>query len=176
MLANSMTATPRPVAPGRAKRMASVPRPAATRTAVSPRVKSSPPPPYAQRDIGRQRVDSLLGSPVAVTSQMVEYFRPSLHVESTHEASGPEDWMEEKSREELHDLLVRADQTIKEREDGMYNILRTLHILTMIYRTKLDLVCLQGPVPRQHPTEREASFSSISHSRIFNNSFSSRFS
>jgi hypothetical protein len=128
MLANSMTATPRPVAPGRAKRMASVPRPAATRTAVSPRVKSSPPPPYAQRDIGRQRVDSLLGSPVAVTSQMVEYFRPSLHVESTHEASGPEDWMEEKSREELHDLLVRADQTIKEREDGMYNILRTLHI------------------------------------------------
>lgn len=32
------------------------------------------------------------------------------------------EWMNEKSREELSDLLVKADDLIKERENGEYSI------------------------------------------------------
>jgi hypothetical protein len=116
MLGNQAPSTPRPVAPGRAKRMATTPGVAATLS------KASPPPPYTQQEyLARSRVDSLLGSPVAITSQMLEYFsgpQPSSPRASIVAPSGPEDWMEEKSREELRELLVRADQTIKERESG----------------------------------------------------------
>jgi hypothetical protein len=101
MLANSGPSTPRPKPPAKARR-------------ASTRQKSSPPPPYVLKPDDQQRpmLETLLGSPVMATSQILDFFGKEGSEQSA------EDWLHERSRDELRELLVRAEQTIKEREDG----------------------------------------------------------
>lgn len=58
----------------------------------------------------------ILGSPMAKTFQMVGWDIPNEEPGETE----PDDiaWINEKSREELKELLVKADVLIKERENG----------------------------------------------------------
>ena len=104
MLANPGPSTPRPKPPAKARRSSSL------------RLKSSPPPPYvlAPEDRQQPRLETLLGSPVVATSQILGYFGNDGAEQVT------EDWLNERSRDELRDLLVRAEMTIKEREDGAF--------------------------------------------------------
>lgn len=62
-----------------------------------------PPPPYSTNDF-------ILGSPVAITTQLLG---------SPVNSPAAEDWMVEKSREELSELLFKADGIIKSRESGI---------------------------------------------------------
>ncbi|KAJ7213720.1 hypothetical protein B0H12DRAFT_1155741 [Mycena haematopus] len=92
--------------------------PAQNRRSSASKALTSPPPPYASAIPSlpeRERKPSYLGSPLPATLQ-------SLRLSS--EASSPrvEDenvdttWLTEKSREELAELLLKADDLIKERE------------------------------------------------------------
>jgi hypothetical protein len=99
MLSASVTTTPRPRPPGRARR-------------ISTHVKTSPPPPYA--------ASSLLHHPPDNS--------PDLKRESFNGASAiaawdnipnhPQFW-NGRSREELSELLLKADELIKDRENGL---------------------------------------------------------
>jgi hypothetical protein len=107
-------ATPRPIAPGRAKRKV----PASGGRGDSRDTKQSPPPPYdRQGSDARPRPDNLLGSPVPMTTQMVEYFAGGAR--SSGEGSpAPEQWVDEQSQQEMRNLLARAEEAIQERENG----------------------------------------------------------
>ena len=76
---------------------------------VSPRGKASsgsPPPPYYSTS------DSVLGSPLSVTSQLLE-------ASNSGDGPAPQSWLLEKSREELSGLLNKAEGIIKSREERM---------------------------------------------------------
>lgn len=90
--------------------------PAKLRRSSSARLKTSPPPPYRlpADEMAEPTLETLLGSPVSVTAQMLGYFA------SQNPGAIPEEWINSKSREELRELLARAEQTIKAREGGMY--------------------------------------------------------
>jgi hypothetical protein len=55
-------------------------------------------------------MDSVLGSPIPGTAQLLG--------SSADLAPVPEDWVREKSREELSELLLKADGIIRSRESG----------------------------------------------------------
>ena len=67
----------------------------------------SPPPPYYSTS------DSVLGSPLPVTSQLIEANSGG----NAGDGPGPESWLLEKSREELSGLLSKAEGIIKSREE-----------------------------------------------------------
>ncbi|TCD70799.1 hypothetical protein EIP91_001489 [Steccherinum ochraceum] len=94
MLSNTVLATPRPRPPAKVRR--------------SPSLNFPPPPPYAPR------LEILLDSPIGVTAQLLG------SAVGDEESDAPtqvvEDWMNEKSKGELSDLLLKADGLIKERE------------------------------------------------------------
>jgi hypothetical protein len=73
-------------------------------------VQTSPPPPYASSFpfLENGRKPNYLGSPLPATLQIVA---------SPNAEEDPE-WLSEKSREELAELLLKADDLIKERETG----------------------------------------------------------
>jgi hypothetical protein len=58
-------------------------------------------------------MDSVLGSPIHVTAQLLGSSQ-----DINPDSPVPEDWIREKSREELSDLLLKADEIIKSRESG----------------------------------------------------------
>jgi hypothetical protein len=95
MLGIERPTTPRPIAPARARRKPPTPS----------KLPSAPPPPYEAPRA------SLLGSPLPATAQLIEFF-------AEPPAQPREDWVEQKARTDLRDLLVRADATIRERENG----------------------------------------------------------
>ncbi|KAH8105982.1 hypothetical protein BXZ70DRAFT_904066 [Cristinia sonorae] len=99
MLSNNALATPRPRPPAKARRSPSLNFPSLP-----------PPPPYAPR------LEVLLDSPIGVTTQLLG----TTGGEDTEESDVPpgavEEWMNEKSKEELSDLLLKAGGLIKERE------------------------------------------------------------
>ncbi|CAL1701008.1 unnamed protein product [Somion occarium] len=92
MLSNNTLATPRPRPPAKVRR--------------SPSLNFPPPPPYAPR------MDMLLDSPITVTAQLVN----SPETEAPGSTPNIEEWMNEKSRGELSDLLLKAGGLIKSRE------------------------------------------------------------
>lgn len=100
MLSASVTTTPRPRPPGRVRR-------------ISTHVKTSPPPPYA--------ATSLLDDPLDNSSDLK---RKSFNGASAIAAwddiptNHPQDW-NGRSREELSELLLKADELIKDRENGV---------------------------------------------------------
>lgn len=110
MLAVNISETPRPRPPAKVRRSVSKPI-------------STPPPSYAAAfsytPAGEPR---LLGSSLPVTLQRVQWDKDN--IDSAIPASAPAakddmEWMNEKSREELSELLVKADDLIKERENGV---------------------------------------------------------
>ena len=96
MLSNNVLATPRPRPPAKVRR--------------SPSLNFPPPPPYAPR------LEVLLDSPIAVTSQLLDSALADDDADAPSQVV--EEWMNEKSKEELSDLLLKADGLIKERETG----------------------------------------------------------
>ncbi|KAG0703847.1 hypothetical protein DFH29DRAFT_914329 [Suillus ampliporus] len=114
MLSGAVTTTPRPRPPGRARR-------------ISTHVKSSPPPPYA--------VTSLLPDPLD---------NSDLKRESFHDASAITTWDDipnhpevyGRSREELSELLLKADELIKDRENELSV---TTAVCKSLYENNLEL-------------------------------------
>jgi hypothetical protein len=113
MLAANIPETPRPRPPAKVRRSVSKPKPIST-----------PPPSYAAAFSytpgGQPRVDALLGSPMPVTFRRVGWGsdnRDGLVLSPATEED--REWANERSREELSELLVKADDLIKERENGM---------------------------------------------------------
>ncbi|KAI5124877.1 hypothetical protein M0805_007307 [Coniferiporia weirii] len=106
----TLNASPRPLPPAKARRSASH-----TRLNSAPVHSAAPfdwrsPPPYAPADANTHpALPTLLGSPISATAQIM----------SDHRSPVGEAWDHEKSREELEDLLKRADTIIKEREQEL---------------------------------------------------------
>ena len=106
MLSDEIRTTPRPKPPAKVRAR----RTSQASTKVSPRGKASsgsPPPPYYSTS------DSVLGSPLPVTSQLLE----ANGGVNAGDGPGPESWLLEKSREELSGLLSKAEGIIKSREE-----------------------------------------------------------
>ena len=108
MLSSNITATPRPRPPAQTRRQPSI----SFKTAAS-----SPPPPYGaslafpSHSAHKPPVDTLLGSPI---SNVIGWDAPGPTSDTTNS-----DAMNERSRDELSELLMKADGLIKERENGM---------------------------------------------------------
>lgn len=109
MLAANVPETPRPRPPAKVRRTSLL------------KNEPSPPPAYYNSSAfafplqGRPRLDTLLGSPITATFQRVGW---DADRDPLSPATEDLEWMNEKSREELSDLLVKADDIIKERENG----------------------------------------------------------
>lgn len=99
MLSNTTSATPRPRPPAKARRLPSVQFP------------SFPPPPYA----ASPSLEQVLAAANAVTEPPLTSgdSRPSLPP-----SGDTEEWVNEQSREELSELLVKAEELIRSRETG----------------------------------------------------------
>jgi hypothetical protein len=105
MLSDERT-TPRPQPPAKVRARKS----SQASTKVSPRGKASsgsPPPPYYSPS------DSVLGSPLPVTSRLLEASDGG----NGGDGPGPDSWLLEKSREELSGLLNKAEGILKSREE-----------------------------------------------------------
>lgn len=127
-------ATPRPRPPAKVRK--------------SPSLNFPPPPPYAPR------LDVLLASPIGVTTQLLG---SAVSEEPSDAPNHPaEEWMNEKSKEELSGLLLKADGLIKERETGMYPRCAYTYMTLSLYRTGLDICPVQDIVPRQHCSQNQA--------------------
>ncbi|KAH9951720.1 hypothetical protein B0H21DRAFT_717203 [Amylocystis lapponica] len=97
MLSDSVTTTPRPLPPAKARRLTSIQY-----------ARMAPPPPYES---------SLeMGSPLSATAQIVGSVTSPEGLRAPLPSPSMEDWMNEKSREELSGLLLKADELIKSRE------------------------------------------------------------
>ncbi|KAF9057806.1 hypothetical protein BJ165DRAFT_77722 [Panaeolus papilionaceus] len=104
MLASS-TETPRPLPPAKTRRAKA----------------STPPPAYGSPFSFPSRGDArkdILGSPMVTTFQMVGWGADPPQPEGS-ELPADLEWMNEKSREELRDLLLKADGILKERENEL---------------------------------------------------------
>ncbi|KAG1906841.1 uncharacterized protein F5891DRAFT_998991 [Suillus fuscotomentosus] len=117
MLSASVTTTPRPRPPGRVRR-------------ISTHVKTSPPPPYA--------ATSLLDDPLDNSSDLK---RKSFNGASAIAAwddiptNHPQNW-NGRSREELSELLLKADELIKDRENELSF---TTAVCKSLYENNLEL-------------------------------------
>jgi hypothetical protein len=112
MLSDETRTTPRPQPPAKVRARKS----SQASTKVSPRGKASsgsPPPPYHSAS------DPVLGSPLPVTSQLLEANSGG----NGGDGPGPKSWLLEKSREELSGLLSKAEGIIKSREESTSLIL-----------------------------------------------------
>ncbi|PBL02917.1 hypothetical protein ARMGADRAFT_277421 [Armillaria gallica] len=97
--------------------------------------KGSPPPPYASSFVfpsqKKPSRSSLLGSPVSATFRRIEREagKPVAEEDNT-------DWLNEKSREELSGLLLKADDIIKKRETELE---RTSSLCKSLYDNNVSL-------------------------------------
>ena len=66
--------------------------------------------------------EMILDSPVTVTTHLVNTASKSMDDIGLPGTPGIEDWMNEKSREELSGLLLKADGIIKSRETGALRV------------------------------------------------------
>ena len=108
MLAANITETPRPRPPAKARRSASL------------KAASTPPPAYAAAfDLSPGKKSppdaSLLGSPLLATFRRVGWDNSNQLPPTSEE---DREWMNEKSREELSELLLKAEDLIRDRENG----------------------------------------------------------
>ncbi|KAG2156426.1 hypothetical protein DEU56DRAFT_234782 [Suillus clintonianus] len=112
MLSGAVNTTPRPRPPGRARR-------------ISTHVKTSPPPPYAAR--------SLLHDPLDLKR---ESFNGASAITAWDDIpNNPHVW-NGRSREELSDLLLKADELIKDRENELSV---TTAVCKSLYENNLEL-------------------------------------
>lgn len=106
MLSDEIRTTPRPKPPAKVRARKS--SQASTKVASRGKASSgSPPPPYYSPP------DSVLGSPLPVTSQPPEVSSGG----NPGDGPGPGGWLLEKSREELSGLLSKAEGILKSREE-----------------------------------------------------------
>ncbi|KAJ7853886.1 hypothetical protein B0H13DRAFT_2082048 [Mycena leptocephala] len=125
------------------------PRPPAKMRSTSSRqvVQASPPPPYASSFpfLENGRKPNYLGSPLPATLQIVA---------SPNAEEDPE-WLSEKSREELAELLLKADDLIKERETELgvaSAVCKSLYESNVTIKNKHDaLVARIPPTPHHSP-------------------------
>lgn len=104
----SSAETPRPLPPAKARR------------ATMLKLSSTPPPAYTNSAFtfpSRRQSRQVLGTPMEATFHMMGWDSDSVQPSSSPPLEAL-DWMKEKSREELAQLLVTADELIKEREHG----------------------------------------------------------
>ena len=79
----------------------------------------------------------ILNSPVSVTAHLIGQRSPDAVKGESNVPPAVEDWMSEKSREELSNLLVAAGDIIKSRETGMYISISVFVRRAMIYSLPL---------------------------------------
>ncbi|KAL4241851.1 hypothetical protein ABKN59_000602 [Abortiporus biennis] len=134
MLSRDVPSTPRPRPPAKVRR--------------APSLNFPPPPPYAPR------TDMLLNSPITVTSQLVSAAgSPSGDIKDSSMSAAAEEWMNERSKEELSDLLIKADSVIKSRESelGLTSALcKTLYKDNVALKTKHDALIARIPTASGH--------------------------
>ncbi|TFK55372.1 hypothetical protein OE88DRAFT_1651644 [Heliocybe sulcata] len=114
MLSNDSPSTPRPRPPAK------------TRRTVSGRYKDpdAPPPPYAPTivfpsDLSDADLDTILGSPISMTAQRVRLLSATSPDLGAMPSPEVEEWVNERSREELEELLLKAGKAIRERENEL---------------------------------------------------------
>ncbi|KAJ7760452.1 hypothetical protein B0H16DRAFT_1532342 [Mycena metata] len=164
MLSRSETMTPRPRPPAQMRRSSN-----SRQNLQLAAQGASPPPPYASSvtfpmpelsEAVRSRKPSYLGSPMPATLQMVGRSQPS-----TPDAGAAQDtdWLNEQSREELAELLVKADDLIKERETELgvtSAVCKSLLESNVTLKNKHDALVARLPsTPRHSPPLSHASLS-----------------
>ncbi|KAJ6561574.1 hypothetical protein DFH09DRAFT_1160274 [Mycena vulgaris] len=167
MLAND-TITPRPRPPAQMRRS----------SARSLALGASPPPPYALAaaflsENGRKSsLPNYLGSPLPATLQMVGLNSEPPSPQRDEQA----EWLNEKSREELAELLLKADDLIKERETELgvtSAVCKSLHESNVTLKSKHDALVARIPPNPRHPPDShvsfldDASFDSTSSPRVY---------
>ncbi|TFY81174.1 hypothetical protein EWM64_g2838 [Hericium alpestre] len=102
------------------------PRPPAKTRQTSGQFKFSPPPPYAlpfpintEGLPSEASFDMILGSPISATAHLVRSLTGESPTRGSDQASLTESWINERSREELSELLVKADSVIRVREQEL---------------------------------------------------------
>lgn len=116
MLSASVTTTPRPRPPGRARR-------------ISTHVKTSPPPPYA--------ATSLLNHPLDNSPDLKrESFNGASAIAAWDDIPNHPQFWNGRSREELSELLLKADELIKDRENELSV---TTAVCKSLYENNLEL-------------------------------------
>ncbi|KAI0682908.1 hypothetical protein BC835DRAFT_1397836 [Cytidiella melzeri] len=103
-----------------------------------------PPPPYTPS--GPR--DMILNSPVGVTTQLVDSRSPGALRHGHPLSAAVEDWMTEKSREELSNLLVAAGDLIKSRETELgltSTFCKSLYQENFTLKTKHDALLARIP-------------------------------
>ncbi|KAF9031848.1 hypothetical protein BDZ89DRAFT_1063737 [Hymenopellis radicata] len=119
------------------------------------KTNSSPPPPYAsafafpsQTKSRKSPMGTLLGSPVSATYQRIEREASSPRQSITSMDTDSMDWLNERSREELSSLLIRADGVIKQREselDLASHVAQSLHEDNVSLKTKHSVLFARFP-------------------------------
>ncbi|KAG6910132.1 hypothetical protein DXG01_012891 [Tephrocybe rancida] len=157
MLAASINETPRPRPPAKIRRSSALAQAAST-----------PPPSYAAAFTltpdGKPRINTLLGSPMAATFQRVGWDGERQMSPAREEEL---DWMNEKSREELSELLVKADDLIKERENELgvaSAVCKNLYDNNVMLKSKHQQLLARLPSPRASPEPMSHSSSSSRYS------------
>ncbi|KAL5527179.1 hypothetical protein ACEPAG_5970 [Sanghuangporus baumii] len=154
MLSSNFPMTPRPRPPAKMRRSSSHSRALADWPGRSP-------PPYAP--FAPDTHPTLLGSPITATSQLIRL----------EEVCESEDKLQEKSKEELEELLRRASEIIKERErelDFTSETCKTLAESNASLKARNDTLISRLPPsqpssPLASPSYQSRSFFSPSHSR-----------
>ena len=136
MLSSDVPATPRPRPPAKMRRSTSLYSRPKPRTLDNADAQQSVSSDTSDSTVGcdtshvskrnsmsaAPSLSTLLGSPLSATSQMLRsrnrVSRPSEGLSAMPEI---EEWFNEKSREELEDLVQKAGSVIKERESGKLN-------------------------------------------------------
>ncbi|GLB34102.1 hypothetical protein LshimejAT787_0109860 [Lyophyllum shimeji] len=166
MLAGGVNETPRPRPPAKIRRSSAL-------------HAASPPPSYAAAltPEGKPRLNvTLLGSPMSATFQRVAWGSAAAE---RRMSPPPEDleWMNERSREELSELLVKADDLIRARESELSKataVCKSLYDNNVALKSKHQQLLARlpssrtpspSPSPSPEPLSRTSSRYSISLSR-----------
>ncbi|KAL1739420.1 hypothetical protein HDZ31DRAFT_68953 [Schizophyllum fasciatum] len=163
MLDNDQTKSARPRPPAQRRRQSTTP-------ATVKKGGASPPPPYSGAGFSfpaespssppRRRLESLLGSPVSATLKALGW---DLDADPTNAAAPHPDWLTAESRDELADLLVKADGLIKERQNELgltVSTLKNLYDNNAAIKTQHRALLARipaSPTPSPGPDSRPAS-------------------
>ncbi|PPQ67580.1 hypothetical protein CVT25_012074 [Psilocybe cyanescens] len=162
MLASSET--PRPLPPAKMRRASALLK-----------ASSTPPPAYGPPFVlggrGGKRGD-ILGSPMTSTFQMVGWDADPNDRQLPSPPPENDDWMNEKSREELQELLMKADVIIKERENELgitTAVCKGLYQNNVALKSKHQAMLARIPVS---PTQSSSSPESLSRMALCNSNTS----
>lgn len=80
----------------------------------------TPPPPYASSFISPASKQEHSGYLDQLDTEDIQRSAVGSTLSPIRQDEGEEEWLNEKSREELTELFLKADGLIKEREDGVF--------------------------------------------------------